>query len=479
MLSRLLYRYVVIPAYESLYQGRRTLGFWRQLERSQWLSREELADRQFHAMQDLLLHAAENCPYYRQRWQECGLRPEQLQCAADLRRWPLLDKQQVREHRQVMRSQRDVGRIISKSTGGSTGVPVHFDLDLGSHERRFAAMYRGYGWAGGAPGSKQFHLWGVPLEPRSRWKAWKDRLYDAVQRRYLVNTFQLSEQAVPRIHADLNRHRPDVIVAYTGALYQLARGLAERDLRPCRPNALIVGAEKLHDFQRELIEEVFQAPVFETYGSREFMLIGAECSRHCGLHLTTEHLYVEILDDDGRTTPDGQVGNVVVTDLYNFGMPLIRYALGDQAVAGLTECDCGRGLPLLRSVRGRQLDVVFTPDGRTIPGELFPHLIKDYAEIRQFQIVQSSPEQLKLRVVLAPSWTDSQRDQLLNQIRQVTGPWLTVLWQPVSSIALTQAGKHRVVVNQVSQKREASPQITRISDRLSSPPLSQAAPCPH
>src|SRR5207253_1358560 len=171
---------------------------------------------------------------------------------------------------------------------------------------------------------------------------------------------------------------PEVIVAYTNPLYVFARALAQRRVTPFSPRAIVVGAEKLHGFQRELIEAVFQAPVFETYGSREFMLIAAECDRHAGLHVTADNLVVEVLDDDGRPTPGGEEGNVVVTDLFNYGMPFIRHVIGDRAVAGWGTCPCGRGLPLLKKVTGRRLDILRTPDGRQIPGEFFPHLLKDF-----------------------------------------------------------------------------------------------------
>src|SRR5207247_2590258 len=100
--------------------------------------------------------------------------------------------------------------------------------------------------------------------------------------------------------------RPDAIVAYTNPLYSLARALDEKGVKPYSPKSIVVGAEKLHNFQRVLIERIFQTPVFETYGSREFMLIGAECDHHAGLHLTMEHLLVEVVDDDGHPTPDGR-----------------------------------------------------------------------------------------------------------------------------------------------------------------------------
>ncbi len=450
MLTEAIYRHLVIPAYESVYQRRKTLHYWRDLERSQWLAGEELESLQLAALQRLLRHAFESCPYYRQEWQAAGLRMESVQSLVDFARWPVLGKPQIREHRQAMRSERPAGRLIAKTTGGSTGSPLSFDLDQGSYERRNAAMLRGYTWAGAALGTKQFYLWGVPLEKRSARQVWKDRLFNTIQRRHIVNSFALSDETVPQILDELNRYRPDVVVAYTGALYQFARGLAEQKLRPYSPRSLIVGAEQLHGFQRELIESVFQAPVFETYGSREFMLIGAECSEHRGLHLTTEQLLVEILDDNGQPTAAGQVGNVVITDLYNYGMPFVRYAIGDEAVAGFTRCVCGRGLPMLGKVSGRRLDALCTPDGRRVPGEFFPHLLKDYAAIRQFQVVQPALDRLELRVVLAPTWNEAQQQHLLDQVARIMGPQVALQLQPVPAIELTRAGKHRVVVSQVA-----------------------------
>src|SRR5258708_28519072 len=125
------------------------------------------------------------------------------------------------------------------------------------------------------------------------------------------------------------------------------------------------------------------------------MLLGAECDRHTGLHLPTEHLLVEVLADDGRPTHDGEEGNVVVTDLYNYGMPFVRYANGDRAIAGWGACSCGRGLPLLKRVVGRRLDILTTPDGRMIPGELFLHVLRDFPSVQRFQVVQERSDQIE------------------------------------------------------------------------------------
>ncbi|HZN66418.1 MAG TPA: hypothetical protein VFB66_14110 [Tepidisphaeraceae bacterium] len=449
-MRQFIHRHIVLPVYETVLHGRKNFRYWRDLERTQWLSLAELQRIQFENLRRLVSHTWENCPYYREAWQSAGLSPDQLKTVEDFRQWPILHREDILQHRHQMRARVPGMKFISKSTGGSSGVPLHFEYDMGSEERRYGAYYRGYGWAGGAPGSRQLWLWGVPIGERPFLKEWKDRLYHAIYGRRMLNSFELSDESVPEFLQQINDCKPDVIVAYTNAIYTFARQLKERGLKPYAPKSIIVGAEKLYDFQREVIEGVFGAPVFETYGSREFMLIGAECERHEGLHLTMEHLLVEVLDDDGNPTPDGEEGNVVVTDLFNYGMPFIRYVNGDRAIAGWGACSCGRGLPLLKKVVGRQLDVIHTPDGRKLPGEFFPHLIKDFAPVKRFVVIQDEPDHLEVRVVMGSEWNPGDRETILKRIRDVVGPDMRLDVQEVEDIPLTAVGKHRVVINRVN-----------------------------
>lgn len=438
---------VLLPLYEGGLRRRKTYRYWSELEISQWLSWNELARRQLESLRRLLNYAFENCPYYEAAWRKRDLNPKHLSSSQDFARWPLIDRETIHENRKSMRSRQPGMTLLPKATGGSSGVPLQFDLNHDSNDRRMAAWHRGYRWAGAAPGTRQLYVWGAAVGDRSRAARWKDRLYNSLYHRRVLNSFELSEQTFPHYAAELNRYRPDVIVAYTNPLHTFAQMLQERNIRPHSPRAIVVGAEKLHDFQRSLIEQVFGAPLFETYGSREFMLIGAECEHHAGLHLTSENLLVEILDDDGAPTPAGQEGNVVITDLYNYGMPFIRYLNGDRAVAGFEACACGRGLPMLKRVVGRELDIVVTPDGRRIPGEFFPHFIKDFAAVRQFQVVQETKDQLRLLVVLKGTWGDGERERMTREITRVLGQSMKFEIAPVETIPLTKAGKLRVVVN--------------------------------
>jgi phenylacetate-CoA ligase len=421
-----------------------------ELERSQWLSAKELTDEQLESLRRLLSEAEKHCPYYSREWDRLGLRADSLTSLADFAKWPLTTRETIRNHRQEMRSTAPDLKMISKATGGSSGVPLQFDLNFESHERREAATYRGYGWAGAGPGTRQFFLWGVAVGPRSRRQRWKDRLYNVVHRRTVESSFSLSEQSVPAVLANLNACRPHAIVAYTSALYFFARELHERKLVPFSPRSIVVGAEKLHPFQRELIESVFQAPVFETYGSREVMLMGAECDRHSGLHLTAENLHIEVTDDEGRPTPDGQEGNVVVTDLTNYGMPFIRYVNGDRAVAGYRMCDCGRGLPMLTQVAGRQAEMLRTPSGRVLTGLFFPHFLKDFPAVERFLVTQEELDRVRVDVVVRRDRGQFNRAAVTSGIAEYLGPDVRLEVAEVPEIPLSAAGKQRVVVSKLS-----------------------------
>lgn len=446
-----LYRNLLLPFFDGVLKGRQTVTHWRRAERTQWMLRHELEARQFSDLKNLLRHAATSCPYYEELWQTLGLDVESLRTIQDFQAWPLITRETIRQNRESMRTTKDVKRM-SKATGGSSGEPLRFELDSGSNDRRTAMMWRGYHWAGGAPGTRQLYIWGSALGSVPAWKRIKADLHHCFDNHLILSCFEFTPEKMRRHFERMNRYRADVIVAYTNPLYEFARYIQQEGLQPVTPRSIIVGAEKLHDFQRKLIEQVFQAPVFETYGSREFMLIAAECDKHQGLHLSMENLLVEVLNDDGTPTPAGKEGNVVITDLFNYGMPFVRYVNGDRAIAGFTNCSCGRGLPLLQQVVGRQLDTLDTPDGRKIPGEFFPHLIKDFPAIRRFQVIQEQPEQITLKLVvdggdLAP--TD--RENLLREIHKCAGTAVQIRLQLVDDIPLTKAGKLKVVVRSVSR----------------------------
>ncbi len=444
-----LYRHLLLPTFDGLIKGRKTLRYLHEADRSQWLDRRSLEARQWADLLRILEYAYHHCEFYRESWDQLGLSPKELTSYEDFVGWPLLTRDTIREQRTRLQTCASIKRI-AKSTGGSTGHPLEFDIDPGSSDRRTAMSMRGYDWAGCGPGVRRLLIWGANLNPAGSDRSMKERWHDRFHHQLHLNCFDFATDKMLAQFRAMQRFQPKAIVAYTNPLYEFARYLESHDLRPSGVGSIVVGAEKLYDFQRTLIERVFRAPVFETYGSREFMLIGAECERHSGMHLSMENLFVEIVDDDGRPTPAGNVGNVVITDLFNRAMPFIRYVNGDQAIAGFAQCECGRGLPLLQQVVGRRLDLVNTMVGETIPGEFFPHLFKDYPWIRRFQVQQRRLEEIEIRVVTEPSTTDASWGSLKDRLDEQIGRLIHVRLEAVAEIPLTPAGKLQVVVNHLA-----------------------------
>ena len=230
-------------------------------------------------------------------------------------------------------------------------------------------------------------------------------------------------------------------------MFDFAKFFKNKKIVPYSPQGIISAAEVLHPFQRQTIEEVFRCKVFNTYGSREFMLIGAECDKHNGLHVSSENLYVEILDEQGKPCAAGEEGYIHVTDFHNYAMPFIRYKLGDMGIMSNEPCECGRAHPLLKKVTGRSLDILHLPGGKSLPGEFFPHFFKDYDAVKQFQIYQDEQGSVKVRIVIDSTDTCAYLARIKLELVKNVPELNELTFQVEDSIELTTTGKHRVVVS--------------------------------
>lgn len=445
----------LLPMYEGVLRGRKTFEYWREFEGNQWKSPEQLRNLQWRRLAALLRHAYATVPHYRAAFDALGARPEEIRTAEDFARLPILNKPDVRQYRdQLMSSAFRPEDLVKSATGGSTGEPMQFCYDRDSYQRRTAAAMRGDGWAGWQLCAPEFYIWGAQLLPQARLPRWKKQIHHAFLRRSICSSFDLSAEKITGIARQYNRTRPRVVVGYANALYEFARYVREAAITLHQPLGVVSSAEKLYGFQRELIEEVFRAPVFDRYGCREVMMIGAECDQHSGLHVTADNLYVEIVRD-GRHCGTGEPGEVLITDLHNYGMPLIRYKVGDIASWRAGNCSCGRGLPLLNMVEGRTLGMISTPSGRVIAGEFFPHLFKDFAAIRAYQVLQETRSELVIRATLVRQLSESELALLRNTVARALGPDMHVHWEMSPNVVIERTRKFKPVVSRIPVRYDA------------------------
>jgi phenylacetate-CoA ligase len=400
-----LFENVLMPAWEQGIRRRSTLAHLAHLEQTQWLSREQLDRLETRALVELLSYAGENVPYYRELFRKQGFEPRGLRSRADLAELPLLTREIVRERYADLVDPAHRGSNIKKGTSGSTGKPLKFEYSKGSECWRQAIKARGYGWAGYRPGRKTFFYWAaVSAGPPSL----KVRLDRALKRETFFDSMKQDLDARRSALEALRRTRPEVVVCYTQACAQFARWITDNGLRDWDDIPVICAAEAVLPADRAVLVRAFGPDIFESYGSRETMLIAAECERHAGMHLSEENLLVELVRD-GKSIGAGETGEVVVTDLHNYGMPMIRYANGDLAVlAAEGRCDCGRALRRLERVEGRRADTMVDAAGNAVPGIVFHVLFSDARQeiVRQFQAVQNAKGEVVLKVVRGRDFAD-------------------------------------------------------------------------
>ena len=444
-----LFRKVLYPLYETTLRRRRTLAYLDEYEASQWLPPEELEALQWRKLQALLAHCWDDVPFYRQAWHDAGVRAvADIRGPADFARLPIVHKQDIREHFDAMKARSMVGRLLYKTTGGSTGEPLTIGYTRESYERRMAAMFRGYGWGGAAPGTRALYLWGV------QGNGVRDRLHHAAFNRRMLDVFPMSDRNMGRYADQVDAYRPEVLVGYVSSIVRLSRWLLEHGRRVHAPRSVLCAAEPLHDFQRELIGRAFGCPVFNTYGCREVMLVASECG-YGGLHVNADHLRVEL----GRSHAGlAQVGagftprtrqEVIVTDLHNYGMPLVRYANGDLATPRDGQCPCGRGLPMLAHVDGRTMDALRSPQGHYV-GEYLEHLVFSTPGIRRFQAVQSQLDEIEVRIVRGEGFDPASAERIRARMRETYGDDLRLRFEYQDDIPLTPSGKLRVAISRLT-----------------------------
>jgi phenylacetate-CoA ligase len=442
-----LSRHVFHPLFD-LKDGRwRRLRILRELNATQWLPLATLRARQSERLRAILRYAGTHAPYYRRLFRENGLDPENPE-PQRLTSLPLLTKSIIRSStEELLSTEYPRGELGIHRTGGSTGVALTTYFNRDWLEPRSADALRSNQWAGYFHGMKVASLWGNPNLP----KTLKQRVRFALIDRFVyLDTIDINERSLADFIARWRREKPEILFGHSHSLYILARHVLDKGIADLRPRGIISTSMMLLANEREVIERAFACKVFDRYGSEEVGLIAAECEHHQGLHLNIEHLYIEFLRADGTPAAAGEEGAIVITDLFNRGMPFIRYRIEDLGVPTDRPCSCGRGLPLMERVTGRVADYLKRRDGSMVAGvSLVERTLTAIPGLEQLQVVQPSLDEIVLNVVRAPDFTPGTEQALLDEFRAVFGPGIAIRPSYVERIAQERSGKYRFAICRV------------------------------
>ncbi|HEX5234141.1 MAG TPA: hypothetical protein VFW25_02295 [Silvibacterium sp.] len=420
------------------------LSYARIFKHSQWLPDIELRQLQFRLLRTQLIHAYRHVEFYRRRMEEEKITPLDLRSVDDLRMLPVLTKRDIQQHPSELLAD-NVPAIARdwNQTGGSTGTPVQFWVDRQRFDSRRASTDRHNEWAGLRPGDWCAVLWGSTYELGTVSipdLTWRQRILD---RSLMLNTSRVSKQDLEDFITLLRRYRPRRLKAYAQSAAMFARYCLENDVDDIRFDSIITSAEVLLPENQILIEQVFRGKVFNRYGCRELSVIASECEHHTGLHVNADALVVEIDPLPGVASGGGRV---LVTDLYNRSMPLIRYDIGDVAQwAAGQPCACGRNLPRLANVEGRITDFLQLPDGKLISGPSLALLVGQMTEILQAQFVQPSPLEIRLDVIPGVGYGAHTVDELTRRLYPYFRGQVRFSVRAVTRIASEISGKFRFV----------------------------------
>jgi len=434
------------PLHERL-KGHSTVRRLRELEASQWWSRERIEAERVPRLRAFLANAQRRVPYYRQLFAVAGFEPTSVTAVSDLARLPMLSKALIRTHAEELKAT-DAPPLKRYNTGGSSGEPLVFFIgkDRSSHD--VAAKWRATRWWGVDIGDPEIVIWGSPIELGAQ-----DRLRglrDGVLRTRLLSAFEMSDAKLDEFVAVIRSFRPRMIFGYPSALARIARHAQERGKRLDDLGIAVafVTSERLYDHQRAEIARGFGCGVANGYGGRDAGFIAHECPRH-GMHVSAEDIIVEIVGADGSVLTPGSVGEIVVTHLATGDFPFIRYRTGDMGVLDDVPCACGRGLPLLKEIQGRSTDFVVAHDGTVMHGLALIYVLRELPGIDSFKIVQESRERVQVQVVPAAPLTDAIRDAIDRGLRARLGAAVHVEIEEVDEIPPERSGKFRYVVSHV------------------------------
>ena len=439
-----LARNLVCPLHEGILH-RPTFKSLRALEESQWAAPDEIRALQGCKLGALLRHAADHTPFYAQRLRAAGVDPRRDDPFDILQTLEPVSKADLRTHRDDLVWRDAPGGLFECNTGGSSGEPLIFFFDRRRQAYDTAARIRTHRWFGVDVGEREFYLWGSPIElsRTDRLKSFRDTLFN----HRLCSAFNMTPARLDRYFDEIERFQPACLFGYPSSLELLAHHAQARGrcLRAPRLRAVFVTGEVCYPHYRETLEDYFQVPVADCYGSREAGFIAHECPEG-NLHLTAENVIVEILHA-GRPVPPGETGEIVVTHLDAYAQPFIRYRTGDVGRLKAGRCSCGRGLPLMDVVHGRGTDFLYLPDGTVKHALSIIYPLRALDGLAWFRVVQDEHFAVTVEAVRADDAVPLTPAQIVDAVRPVVGDEVKLAAHFLERIPETGSGKYRYVVS--------------------------------
>ncbi len=418
-------------------------------EREFWSEEQWSAWRQ-ERLSYVLHRAATQVPYYREYWQK----QRQMGNTASwevLDNWPILQKEALRRSPEAFVAEDcDLRGMYCDHTSGTTGTPLkiwqsrktvqHWYALFEARWRRWYGISCDDHWA--ILGGQLVTSFDQVKPPFWVWNAGMRQLY--------CSTYHINQENVGSYLLAMLKYRVKYLLGYPSAIYALALQAARVKLTPPTLEVIISNAEPLYSYQKQVIQDFFGCPIYDTYGMTEIVCAASQC-KEGAYHLWPEVGFLEIMEDQSdHAISDGCSGRLICTGLLNADMPLIRYNVGDRGCQNsqVIKCKCGRSLPQLLSIEGRQDDGILTKDGRRI-GRLDP-IFKTDLHILEAQIIQEEIQKFLIVVVPTSEWSELDKAVIRERLCQRVGD-VEIRFEEVSAIPRSTNGKFKAVISKIHE----------------------------
>jgi phenylacetate-CoA ligase len=450
-LHEFLSKYIFLPI-GKMYSGRnffKANKYKQYLEATQFYPREKLDSLIDMNFRNLIVHCANNVPFYRQYFEKNKLSISDFSVKDDIRKLPLLMRSTLNDNFELFKAQNyHKNEIKLDCTGGTTGEPALFGRDKRNEYIADANNRRFWQYAGCEIGMKTALFWGNPLELNKSDKIYF-KLKHFMENVEILNFYDISEQKLNGFIRKLERSNIKLIRGYSSAILFFVKYCLAKKIRINNHlRAIIITADKIYANEKETIKNYFDCEIFEEYGCREFSIIGHECEHADGFHLAEEIFIVEVFNKNTGLLSFQGTGEIVVTSLFNYAMPMIRYHLGDEVTMSSQKCQCGRILKKISDVQGRIGDYVINRKGEYIYGDFFAKMF-NIKEIYQYQIIQEQVGELNIHIVKNKLISDHEIKSLINKIIMKNQNFMQINFALRDKIITSASGKRRVIISKL------------------------------
>jgi len=430
----------------------------RFIENIEYGSKEEIEKVQKDQLEKLLLHAHRNVPYYKKILENCGVVVNETVNLNDFEKIPLLTKEIIRKEEKNLYSIDCNKRKPYKNTsGGSTGEPVVFIQDKYYDEWNIATKIYFNKMLGKEIGEKEIKLWGSDRDIIMGNLTVKDRLINYLYNRRFFNSYNFNEISINELIKLNNNFKPYCYWSYVDAAFEFSKIVLNKKIDLFKPEFIITTIGPLFDDIRNVIEDAFNCPVYNQYGSREVGVIACQCKEKKNLHTFPWFNFVEVINEDNRGIGKRNEGKVVVTTLTNYSMPLIRYDIGDVAIStGYERCDCGRTFFSLENVLGRTLGYFKKIDGSIVHSHFIVQSLFFRKWIKQFQLIQKDFNLIIVNIEPQKNFDRTGYNQdiaeIEDRIKMIMGEDTRIDFRFVDDIKPSKSGKYLYTVCEVKNK---------------------------